>query len=176
MKSKNTYRILIGTVIILLTYTISMTTSYVVHRQQDKKALEQTLNQNTEIPSEQRTRFFREQLNLHTDQIEIFRELNRNFNRKGNIINADLQRLRIEMVEELGKKNPDSNQLDSISTEIGNLHAQLKKVTIEYYIEMKENCDEEQQKKLNEIFMSILEKDEDVSLPQRGGRRYGRLN
>jgi Spy/CpxP family protein refolding chaperone len=176
MKSRNTYRLLLAAVVILLAYTISMTTSYVIHRQNDKKILAQTNDKNTEIPSEQRTRFFREQLNLTPEQMDVFRDLNRNFNRNGNNINAELQRLRIEMVQELGNENPDSARLDSISITIGNLHAQLKQLTIDYYLDMKENCDEEQQKKLNEIFMSLLKEDEDVSLPRQGGGRYGRIN
>jgi len=176
MRSKNTYRILIGIIIILLAYTVSMTASYIVHRHEDNKAIEQAENQNIEVPTEQRTRFFREQLNLRADQMEVFRNLNRDFNRKGNIINSELKTLRITMVEELGKENPDSIRLNSIANEIGKLHTELKQATIDYYLKMKENCDEEQQIKLNEIFISILNNGEDVSLPRRGGGRYGRFN
>ncbi|MBN2636855.1 MAG: periplasmic heavy metal sensor [Prolixibacteraceae bacterium] len=176
MRSKNTYRILIGIIIILLAYTVSMTASYIVHRQNDNKAIEQTENQNIEVPTEQRTRFFREQLNLRADQMEIFRNLSRDFNRKGNAINLELQTLRIVMVEELGKENPDSIRLNSIADEIGKLHTELKQATIDYYLKMKTNCDEEQQLRLNEIFISILNNDEDVSLPRRGGGRFGRFN
>ncbi len=175
MRSRNTYRILIGIIILLLAYNISMTASYVIHRQQDKKATEQIGSQSIDVPSEQRTRFFREQLNLRPDQMDLFRELNRDFNRTGHNINAELQALRLDMVKELGKANPDTDKLNSISKKIGSLHTELKQATIDYYLRMKENCDAVQQKKLNKIFMSVLEKSEDVSLPQRGPRRYGRI-
>ena len=175
MRTKNTYRILMGIIIILLAYNMSMTVSYVTHRQQDKRTSEQTETLNTDVPSEQRTRFFREQLNLRPNQIDTFRELNRDFNRKGHTINSEMQSLRIEMVEELGKENPDNKQLSSISEKIGNLHTELKQATIDYYLKMKGACDIEQQEKLNKIFMSILEKDEGVSLPQQGRGPYGRF-
>ena len=175
MRSKNTYRILIGIIIILLAYNVSMTGSYIAHRQQDKKTIEQSENQSIDVPSEQRTRFFREQLNLRPDQMNIFRDLNRDFNRKGNTLNSQMQSLRIKMIEELGKENPDKEVLNSIAEKIGSLHTELKQATIDYYLKMKENCDIEQQEKLNKIFMSVLEKDENVSLPRQGRGRHGRF-
>ena len=129
-----------------------------------------------EMPAQQRTRFFRDQLNLTVDQIDIFRELNRNYNRKAQRITMELEELRIGMVEELGEENPDSIKINSLSTHIGDLHAELKQATISYYLAMKRECDEEQQLKLNELFMSALKKKEDVSLPRRGKGFRGNFN
>ena len=124
-----------------------------------------------EVPAQRRTRFFRDQLNLRRDQMDTFRNLNRTFNRTAWDITHQLELLRIEMVSELGKDNPSKKKLDSISKEIGKLHTQLKKETIDYYMSMRAECDETQQKKLNEIFMSMLKKNEDVKLPEYGKNR-----
>jgi hypothetical protein len=78
------------------------------------------------------------------------------------------------MVKEMGTQNPSQKELDSISDDIGKLHSDLKKATIQYYLKMKAICDENQQLKLNEIFMSMSKSKEDVSLPQRGGNGRGR--
>ncbi|MGC9353626.1 MAG: Spy/CpxP family protein refolding chaperone [Mariniphaga sp.] len=168
MALQNKYRILVWVIIILVATNLSMGLSFLYHKQQDKKLAEQTEQEAIELPAQQRTRFFREQLNLQPQQMEIFRDLNRNFNRAAWQINHQLENLRIEMVRELGLENPDTQKLARISEEIGKLHTQLKNETIDYYLAMKKACTDEQQEKLNEIFISVLQKNEDVKLPQRG--------
>lgn len=168
MALQNKYRILVWVIVILVATNLSMGLSFLYHKQQDKKRAEQIEQEAIELPALRRTRFFREQLNLQPQQMEIFRELNRNFNRAAWQINHQLESLRIEMVRELGLKNPDVQKLASISEEIGKLHTQLKNETIDYYLAMKKACTEEQQEKLNEIFISVLQKNEDVKLPQQG--------
>ena len=174
MASSNKYRILIWIIAILLATNISMGVSFLYHKQQDKKMMEQTEEATINVPAERRTRFFRDQLNLRFDQMDKFRQLNRNFNQNAWQINHDLEALRIEMVEEMGKENPNQTELDSISEQIGELHTKLKKETIAYYLAMKNECDEQQRKKLNEIFMSVLQKNEDVKLPEYGRNRLNR--
>jgi Spy/CpxP family protein refolding chaperone len=168
MAIANKYRILTGVIIILIATNLSMGISFFYHKQQDRKIAEQQQEASVEVPAQQRTRFFREQLNLRPDQVEIFRELNRNFNQTAWQINHRLERLRIEMVNEMGMKEPDEARLKEVSKGIGELHTQLKDETIKYYMSMKEVCTEEQQARLNDLFISILQSDEDVRLPQRG--------
>lgn len=166
----NKYRVMKGIIIILIATNLSMGISFLYHRQQDKKITEEQVEASIEVPSQQRTRFFRERLNLLPEQVEVFRELNRNFNRIAWQINHQLERLRIEMVNEMGKDNPDKARLQEISKSIGELHTQLKDETIKYYLSMKEVCTEEQKVILNGIFISILQNDEDIKLPHRGRR------
>lgn len=170
MAKRNTYRILIWAVVILFASNLSMGISFLYHKQQDKIFMKQLEETAIEVPSERRTRFFRDQLNLDRDQLENFRELNREFNRTAWQITHRLEDYRVEMVRELGKENPNQKTLDSISKNIGELHTNLKEETIDYYLQMKEACTEQQQIKLNEIFISMLKKNEDVSLPEYGRR------
>ncbi|MDD4225087.1 MAG: periplasmic heavy metal sensor [Mariniphaga sp.] len=170
MEVHHKYRILTWIVVILVATNLSMAISFLYHKQQDKKQLEQVEQEGVEMPAQQRTRFFREQLNLTPQQVDVFRELNRDFNRVAWQINRRLESLRVEMINELGREIPEEKGLDTIATEIGELHEQLKKETINYYLAMKKVCDEDQQKRLNELFLSVLHKDEDVRLPQRGRR------
>ena len=171
MTKRNTYRIFIWIIAILLATNLSMGISFLYHKQQDKRVLEQMEEATIEVPAQRRTRFFREQLNLRFDQMDTFRTLNRTFNRTAWDITHQLEFLRIEMVSELGKDKPNKKRLDSIAKEIGKLHSQLKKETINYYMGMRNACDETQRKKLNEIFMSMLKKNEDVKLPEYGRNR-----
>ncbi len=172
MATKTTYRTLVWVIVILLATNLSMAVTFLYHKQQDKKAAQQTEKSEIEVPTEQRTRFFREQLNLSAEQATQFRELNRNYNRTAREITFQLEKLRNEMVEEIGKPEPNKEQLEVITKTIGELHTQLKNITIEYYMGMKTACNEEQKIKLNEIFKTMLKQNEDVKLPRQQGR-YG---
>lgn len=174
MANSNKYRILIWIIVILLATNVSMGFSFLYHKMQEGRVAEQTKEETLEVPAERRTRFFRDQLNLRFEQMDTFRQLNRSFNQNAWQINHDLEALRILMVEEMGKENPDQAKLDSVSTQIGELHTKLKKATIDYYLSMKNECDEQQREKLNNIFMSILHQNEDVKLPEYGRNRLNR--
>lgn len=173
MATKNTYRILVWVIVILVATNLSMGLSFWYHKQQDKKAATENTGK-VELPSEQRTRFFRDQLNLNIDQISQFRDLNRDFNRNARLITDRLEELRVQMVDEMGKEDPSQEVLESISKEIGEKHAELKEQTIKYYLGMKAVCDSTQQKKLKEIFLEASKAKEDVELPQRGRGGFGR--
>lgn len=176
MAKSNTYRLLIWIIVILLATNLSMGISFLYHKQKDHKQQEQVEEAAIEVPARQRTRFFREELGLNYNQVNKFRELNREFNRKAWNISHNLERLRAEMVREMGMKEPNPEKLESITDEIGTLHTELKNVTVDYYMKMKAECNDEQKEKLNEIFMSMLQNNEDVKLPGGYGRNRQNLN
>lgn len=168
MATKNTY---IWIIAILAATNISMGVSFWFHKHQEKAVVEK--QNSVEMPSEQRTRFFREELNLTPDQVDKFRSLNRSYNRSARKISTQLESSRIEMLNEMALANPSQTNLDSIAQEIGTLHTQLKILTGSYYLGMKNECDSVQQLRLKEIFLSVSQSKEDLSLPQqRGGKRF----
>ena len=171
MIKTTTYRTLVWVIVILVATNLSMAFTFLYHKQQDLKASKQAQETAIEVPSEQRTRFFREQLNLTPEQVDQFRELNRNYNRTAWEITHQLESLRAGMVEEMGKPEADRQRLDEITKEIGELHTRLKNVTIDYYMGMKTTSNVEQKEKLNDIFRSMLKQNEDVKLPGGYGRR-----
>jgi len=171
MAKTTTYRTLVWIIVILLATNLSMGITFLYHKQHDKKAAQRTVESTIEVPSDQRTRFFREQLNLAPEQVDQFRELNRNYNRTAWEITHQLESLRAEMVEEMGKPEANKQRLDEITKEIGELHTRLKNVTIDYYMGMKTTCNEGQKEKLNEIFRSMLNQNENVKLPGGYGRK-----
>ena len=176
MVKTTTYRTLIWVIVILVATNLSMGITFLFHKQQDWKAAKQAQETAIEVPTEQRTKFFREQLNLTPEQVNQFRELNRNYNRSARDITMQLDDLRAEMVDEMANTEPNQQLLDTITMNIGALHTQLKKNTIDYYMGMKAVCDDNQKIKLNEIFKSMLKQNEDVKLPGRQGRYGWRRN
>lgn len=168
MNPTNKYRTLIWIIVILIATNLSTIGSFYYHRIAEAKSAQSAQDHQTTIPGEQRTRFFRDELNLDDDQIDQFREINRTFNRTARSIEIDLAQLREDMISELGTQNADSNRLARIAVEIGENHRELKQVTSTFYLDMKKLCNEEQQAKLHEIFQSMLDKDSQVNLPQPG--------
>ena len=72
----------------------------------------------------------------------------------------------------MGKVEPDTVRLNTISREIGDHHEQLKKLTVNYYLKMKSVCDDNQQVKLNAIFREMVQKEDTVTVRQGQGRGY----
>lgn len=170
MNPTNKYRSLIWIIVILAATNLSTIGSFYYHRMTELKLAEVKQDEQTNIPGEQRTRFFRDELNLDTAQINQFREINRTFNRTAKSIEMDLSQLRENMINELGTQNPDSARLAQIAIEIGENHRELKQVTSTFYLNMKKICTEAQQAKLHEIFQSMLDKEIQVNLPRQGNQ------
>ncbi|MBW8325174.1 MAG: periplasmic heavy metal sensor [Prolixibacteraceae bacterium] len=170
MNPTNKNRILIWIIVILVATNLSTIGSFYYHRITELKTTTPKQEEQTTLPGEQRTRFFRDELNLSNEQIDQFRDINRTFNRTARNIEADLARLRKELIDELGTQNPDNNKLDKLAIEIGENHRKLKQVTTTFYLDMKAICNTGQQEKLHEIFQSMLNKDNQVNLPRPGNQ------
>jgi Spy/CpxP family protein refolding chaperone len=170
MNPTNKYRILIWIIVILVATNLSTIGSFYYHRMSEAKTPETKQEDQNAIPGEQRTRFFRDQLNLDAEQLDQFREINRAFNRTARTIETNLAQLREDLIKELGTQNPDSTRLDQMAIEVGNNHRELKQVTTTFYLDMKKICTPEQQVKLHEIFQSMLNKDNQVNLPRPGNQ------
>lgn len=170
MNASNKYRILTWIIVILVATNLSTIGSFYYHRMDEMKLATATKEEQTTIPGEQRTRFFRDELNLNDDQIDQFRQINRTFNRTARGIEMNLAQLREDLINELGTPNPDSSRLHQMATDVGDNHRELKQVTTTFYLDMKKLCTPEQQAKLHEIFQSMLNKDNQVNLPQPGNQ------
>ena len=170
MSTTNKNRTLIWIIIILVATNLSTIGSFYYHRMMETKTEETKQEGQNAIPGEQRTRFFRDQLNLTAEQLDKFRDINRTFNRTARGIEMNLAQLREDMITELGTQNPDSTRLDQIAIDVGNNHRELKQVTTTFYLNMKKICTKEQQAKLHEIFQSMLNKDNQVNLPRPGNQ------
>ena len=164
------HRILIWIIVILVATNLSTIGSFYYHRMNELKTTDLKQEDQKVIPGEQRTRFFRDQLNLNADQLDQFREINRTFNRTARGIEMNLAYLREDLINELGFQNPDSTRLNQMADEIGENHRKLKQVTTAFYLNMKKICTTEQQAKLHLIFQSMLNKDNQVNLPQQGNQ------
>lgn len=166
------YRFLIWLVILLLAINAATVASLFYHTHKKSVAAEENQTSKPEESSERGTQFFGEQLNLNPDQILQFREIHREYNRSANRIIREMEFYRIQMVNEMGKPDTDREQIRQNNQEFGKLHEDLKNITADYYLKMKDLCNEEQQQRLYEIFSDMVKTE--GQQPGLQGRRRGR--
>lgn len=105
-------------------------------------------------------RYFRDQLGLNREQMSRFSEFNPEFRRNVRDINISLGNFKQRMIRELAAETSDTIKLNELADSIGYLHADLKRLTSRYYLDFKEICNQEQQKKLEELFGGMFTVDD----------------
>ena len=166
-------RLIIWTVIILVVLNISTLATFLYERKLNcAPPPVQSASEN------QRFReinwFMREDLGLNPSQTNKIYRLRRENYLDSKKILVSLDEKRKEMLTELQKENPDQQKLDQIAVEIGNLHRDLKKVTIQYFLNIKKICSPEQQVKLNKLFRDMEYYHEHRNRNRHGNMRQNR--
>lgn len=165
---------LIWAVIILFAMNVATVVTIVVSRDRTVKSEATNVQSPPADPDAVRFHFFAQELGLRPDQMDAFRNANRNFNPRVKQLSMQMADMRQDMVNELGKENPDRQKLDSLAAAFGNLHRELKEQTINYYMELRSVCTPEQQHQLHVLFRTMLNPNNDLPLHRYGrGWRHG---
>jgi hypothetical protein len=173
-------RWMVWAIVVLAVMNISTILTIVYHHNQSVQTESNTVPEQFQTegaPVKYSGRDFRDQLNLNRDQMNRFVEFNPEFRQQARSININLERIRHQMLTEMAAKNSDSNKLDLLSDSIGYLHSDLKKITYMYYLNIKNICDQQQQKKLEQLFGEMFTSNVQTGQYGKGpqnGRRYGR--
>jgi Spy/CpxP family protein refolding chaperone len=151
----NKTRILQWLVALLILLNLSTIASLLYHNYQEKTDNEVLV---FDVGSESRLngRYFRQTLGFSNDQMDAFREANRSFQPKANMIIFSIDSLKNNIFIELKKENPDTTALRQLSEKIGNQHADLKKATNLFYLKIKTVCTSAQKEQLNEVFSPLF--------------------
>lgn len=156
MDKKTKKKLLIGTIVLLLIINISaLITIFYIQKIRTKNVDKLSYKQN-QVQIRGMYRYLKDELELSNDQFEQFHSVNEQNKQKTREIAIKLHKNRINMVNEIAKKNPNLEKLDSIAYEIGVLHYQLKKNTISHFIELKSICNDDQQAELQQLFIKII--------------------
>jgi len=168
---------MIWAIVILAVMNISTLVTILYHKYQSDK----TVTVSTSDPKQLETdsekfsgRYFRDQLNLSSKQMDKFKEINPVFRPKARYITIELAEKRKQMLVEMAAAKSDTTRLNALSDSIGQLHSDLKKITYRYYLEIKGICIPEQQRKLEQIFGEMFTNDLQLGYPGNGGPRGGR--
>ncbi len=93
-----------------------------------------------------------ERLELNAGQINKFHQLKRGFHDDVSKEMVKLQEMRVAFFDELENDNPNRQKLEQYAEEIGGNHEEIKKASIDHYMEIKKLFSPRQQ----EIFFGIL--------------------
>jgi uncharacterized membrane protein len=174
MKAKN---LLIGIIIFLAVLNVATiaTVIILINRTNTPDDVTSTISDTSiplpnELPATQTARYLGQRLNLSVDQQESFRQASMNYNRNARLISLEMGRLRDELLEEMDRNVPDTVMLGAISEEIGRHHVELKRLTIDHYLSLKQLCNEEQKRELYLLFKTILNPDGEISTPRGQGQ------
>ena len=120
--------------------------------------------------------FIKDELNFDENQFSKFLDLREKNKQKQHNIVRKLSQKREEMMKELSAKNPDTTKLEQIAKQIGNLHEELKKGTIEHFIRVKAICSPSQEEKFNELIQKMEKHKERHYRPDRNHGPKSRYN
>ncbi|MBN1388606.1 MAG: hypothetical protein JW965_09185 [Bacteroidales bacterium] len=122
-----------------------------------------------ELPRDSRIGFFHNQLGIRDEQLPAFNNYNSQFNIEAGRLSEKMEELRRQMVEEMASENPDTILLNGIASEFGRLHKEMKKLTMDYYFNLKSVSDEEQRERLHIMFTDMLNPEGVIYGRGRGG-------
>ena len=174
MKTENKYSLMVWAIVILAVMNISTLVTIMYHKYQSDttETNSESDQKQLETGSEKFSgRYFRDQLNLNSEQMDKFKEINLVFRPKARDITIELAKKRKQMLIEMSAAKNDTARLNALSDSIGQLHSNLKKITYRYYMEIKSICDPEQQQKLEQIFGEMFTNDSQMGYPGKGGPR-----
>lgn len=159
MRTGRRYSWMIWAIVSLALMNITTFATILVHTGRTEKSdlsrlPEQTESENSSLRYS--GRYFRDHLGLTRQQMSRFTEFNPEFRRNAREINISLANLRQQMMREMTAERSDTTKLNEISDSIGSLHARLKKISWEYYLDLKEICNKEQETRLEEMFGSMF--------------------
>ena len=171
METKTKKTLLISTIIILIAINISALSTIYFHNKIQTKKFVEMKNMKDEVRIQGMHRFIRDELRLTDKQFELFKEMSRANMRTNHNITLKLDKKRYFMMNEIAKENPNMQSLDEIAEDIGSLHYELKKSTINHFLKLKEICNEDQQEDLQKLFMHMTQDQDDH---RRNPREQGR--
>ena len=100
--------------------------------------------------------FFRNELNLSEEQFNEFKKINHMYATKTRNVSIELNNYRHLLIEEIANKDPNKENIDLISRQIGDLHYQLKLYTSDHFLELKNICTNDQQEVLKVLFERMI--------------------
>lgn len=177
---------MVWALVFLAVMNISTLATILYHQRQSIKPAEPTTENQAQLEADASKfsgRYFRDKLQLDSEQMDKFRTFNPVFRTQARTITVELVRLRQEMMNEMSASHSDTIRLTKLSDSIGFLHRDLKKLTYRYYMDIKNMCNTAQQKQLQLLFNSMFTNDTTVCSsgnagPGRGqgnGRHGGRM-
>jgi hypothetical protein len=172
--------------VIALLVTLNLTTIGTIllrNRESNSDNVTTVLDENRQNPLN--GRYFRQTLGFDDAQMNVFREAHRSFQYRANDLIFGMDSLKNVMFAELNSPTPDTNRLNDLSQQVGSHHAELKKITNTFYLQLRTVCDSIQCEQLQQAFLPLFRDgtvnrgrayqwNDSIATGQRHRHRYGR--
>lgn len=158
-------------VLILTAINLSMIAGFTYTAYVDKPQDNFNPNPPAPRPNAGLGRMLRNELDLSRRQHLQFRDARKAFHRDAHDITVNLQQTRLKLLKEMSKDQPQKERMKTLADSIGIYHSRLKMHTIDFYMQLKQNCTPEQEEKLKGIFRKLMNARE-IKMP--GGPRHHR--
>jgi len=149
-------RFLIIVIIVLIIINVSALVTIYYNSKIKVKRINETNLQKEEIRKMGMYHFLKDELNLSENQFEEFKSANQEYILNTQNISTKLSNYRHLLIREIANKNPNKENIDSISRQIGNLHYDLKLITSDHFLDLKEICNDDQQESLQHLFIRMI--------------------
>ncbi len=154
VKFSNT-RIYIWVIIILIVLNISTigTIFYHNYKVENFRKLDQK-----NYPVQRTPKFFHHQEHFYGDRSDKHVKYINEYRSEARILAKKMQEKRVELLNHLSSDTTDTTYLNNLASEFGDLHRDLKLLTIDFYLKTKAVSTPEQQEELFHYFNYLLKK------------------
>jgi len=139
-------------IIILIIINLGLLTFLIIQYNSNKEILK-----SQEIRQQHVAKFMHNQLNLSTEQQNLFKESGHSYFEAMRNISKDAKNTKKELYKEIFKKEPNPEKIEALIELLGKKHSELEKAQFEHFYELKKVCNPEQEEQLEEIMNEMIE-------------------
>jgi Spy/CpxP family protein refolding chaperone len=157
-------RLYLFIIIILVIFNISAIVAIIYHIHREHRQMRPDREEGRD-----KGRHLADKIGFDKAQTVQFDTLRADFGRKAKTIMSTIQEKKLEMLNEFTTENPDTARLYKITHEIGNLHADMRRLSIDHFMSVKKICTPEQKVKLLDLFRNMMKMEEGPGFNHRHG-------
>lgn len=144
-------RLYLFVIIILVIFNIATIVAIIYHLRAEHRGMRPDREE-----SRDRGKHLADKIGFDKIQAVQFDTLRAEFGRKAKAIMGNIQEKKLEILSEFTSENPDTTKLYQITREIGNLHGEMRRLSIDHFMSVKKICNPEQKTKLLDLFRDMM--------------------
>lgn len=101
-------------------------------------------------------RILQNELGLTEPQLQQFEKIQRQHRKNSRAVHENMRGLRHDLFAQLSVESPDEEKVEQLTNQIGRAQSELEKLTFKHFTELKNLCNDEQQKRLSSLISELL--------------------
>jgi Spy/CpxP family protein refolding chaperone len=148
-------RIYLFIIIILVIFNISAIVAIIYHLRSEHRQMRPDREEGHD-----RGRHLADKIGFDKAQAVQFDTLRADFGRKAKAIMNTIQEKKLEIINEFTSESPDTAKLYQLTRDIGNLHTDMRRLSIDHFMNVKKLCTPGQKTKLLDLFKNMMKMEE----------------